>query len=389
MQLLVFPAVTELDWLILAFAVLMGAWGYQQGLIVGALSLAGFVAGALVGSRVGPALLPDGSESPYAPATGLAGAVLIGAIAAVTLEGVAQGLRRRLVRGPAAFVVDGTGGAVLLAALGLALTWMFGAVALNAPGERDLREAVQRSAILRALNGLLPPSGFILNSLNRIDPGLSIQGPEPGVGPPNSRLARDPDVIGAGESVVRVLGTACGLGVSGSGWVAAPNLVVTNAHVVAGQEDTAVSPNGSDARLAATPVLYEPRNDLAMLRVSELDDPFLRRAPEPRSGTAGAVLGYPENGPFAIHPARLGATGSVVSEDSYGQGPVRRELTALRGGIQSGNSGGPMVDAAGRVLTTVFAATTEGQAGGYGVPNSVVGDALDRVSGEVNTGPCV
>jgi S1-C subfamily serine protease len=387
--LLVFAAVTGLDWLIVAFALLMGAWGYQQGLIVGALSLAGFVAGAVLGSRVGPALLPDGSESPYAPATGLAGALLIGAIAAVALEGVAHGLRRRLVRVPAVAVADGAGGAALLAALGLAVAWMFGAVALNAPGEREMREAVQRSVILRALNGLLPPSGFILNTLNRIDPGLSIQGPQPGVGPPSSRLARDPDVVAAAESVVRVLGTACGLGVAGSGWVAEPGLVVTNAHVVAGEEDTTVSSNGDGARLDATPVLYDPRNDLAVLRVSELDDPPLELATEPRSGTSGAVLGYPENGPFVISPARLGTTGSVISEDSYGQGPVRRNLTALRGDVQSGNSGGPVVDGAGRVLTTVFAATTQGRAGGYGVPNSIVGDALDRVDGEVDTGPCV
>src|SRR5919106_4239563 len=125
-KLLVLAAVTGLDWLIVAFALLMGVWGYQQGLIVGALSLAGFIAGAFLGSRIGPALLPDGSESPYAPVTGLAGAVLIGTIAALTLEGVAQGLRQRWVRAPAAFVADGAAGAILLAALGLTLAWMFG-----------------------------------------------------------------------------------------------------------------------------------------------------------------------------------------------------------------------------------------------------------------------
>ncbi|MDP9227714.1 MAG: CvpA family protein, partial [Actinomycetota bacterium] len=256
---------TGLDWVIVAFALLMGAWGYRQGLIVSLLSLAGFAAGALLGSRLAPALLSDGAESPYAPLTALAGALLIGGIVAVSLEGLAHGLRGRVLRRPRAVVVDSAGGAVLLAALGLGLAWLFGAVALNAPGAKELRKTVQRSAILRALNDALPPSGFLLNALNRIDPGTSIGGPDPGVGPPDSSLARDPEVRAASDSIVRVLGTACGLGVSGSGWIAAPELVVTNAHVVAGEEDTAVSFDDESERLDATPVHYDPANDLALL----------------------------------------------------------------------------------------------------------------------------
>jgi S1-C subfamily serine protease len=381
-------SVTLLDWLIVAFALTMAIWGYQQGLIVGALSLVGFVAGAIAGSRIGPALLPDGSTSPYAPIMGLFGALLVGGIAAVTLEGAGHSLRARLVRDEAAAIADGAGGALLLTALGLALAWMFGAVALNAPGAKELRQEVQRSVILRALNNALPPSGFILNTLNRIDPGVAIRGPAPGVAPPNSRISGDPDVDRAGNSVVHVLGTACGLGVSGSGWVAGPGLVVTAAHVVAGETDTTVSVRDSDTRLDATAVHYDPHNDLALLRVGGLHEPSLRLAPDPRAGTLGAVLGYPEDRPLSISPARLGSTGVVTTEDSYGRGPILRELTALRGTVLSGNSGGPMVDAKGRVLTTVFAATITGKAGGYGVPNDVVRDALPYRTGGVGTGPC-
>jgi S1-C subfamily serine protease len=385
--MLVFPSVTGLDWLILAFVIAMGFWGYQQGLLVGALSLAGLALGAFAGSRIGPALLPDGSESPYAPATALAAAVLVGGIVAVSLEGVAQALRVRVLRRGGAVVVDAAGGALLLAALGLALAWLFGAVALNAPGAKDLRQAVQRSSILRALNDTFPPSGGLLNILNRIDPRVAIDGPSPGVGPPDSRLAQDPEVAAGEESVVKVLGTACGLGVEGSGWVAAPGLVVTNAHVVAGEEDTTVTPSGGSA-LDATPVHFDPTNDLALLRVGSLDSPALRLVREPASGTAGAVLGYPENGSFTISPARLGATGTVISQDAYGRGPIPRQMTALRGEIISGNSGGPMVDEAGNVLTTIFAATTEGTLSGYGVPNPIVEEALADSSGEADTGPC-
>jgi len=122
--------------------------------------------------------------------------------------------------------------------------------------------------------------------------------------------------------------------------------------------------------------------------VSGLGGESLPLAPNPQSGTTGAVLGYPENGSFTISPARLGSTDFVISEDSYGRGPISRQLTAIRGEVRSGNSGGPMVDGEGRVLTTVFASTTAGRAGGYGVPNSIVSAAFADSTGEVSTGPC-
>jgi S1-C subfamily serine protease len=384
--------VTGLDWLIIAFALAMAFWGYQQGLIVGVLSLGGFAIGAFLGSRLGPALLPEGSHSPYAPATALAGALLVGGMVAVSLEGVALAARRRLLgasgrrRGVA--IAESSGGAVLLVALALGLAWLFGAAALNAPGAKSLRQAVQQSAILQALNDAFPPSSALINALHRIDPRVSIQGPSPDVAAPDSKIARDPAVRAASGSVVRVLGTACGLGVEGSGWVAAPGLVVTNAHVVAGESDTTVTPAGSDSPLDATPVHYDPANDLALLRVSGLNDVPLSFAPDVRSGASGAVIGYPENGPLTITAARVGATGPVITQDSYGRGPVTRELTALRGEVHSGNSGGPLVDGNGKVMGTVFAATTQGKPGGYAVPNGVVAGALSDSTGAVSTGPC-
>jgi len=384
--------VTGLDWLIIAFSLAMAFWGYQQGLIVGVLSLAGFAIGAFLGSRLGLALLPEGSHSPYAPATALAGALLVGGIVAVSMEGAAVAARRRLLgqagrrRGVA--VAESTGGAVLLVALALGIAWLFGAVALNAPGAKSLRTAVQESAILRALNDAFPPSSGLIRALNRIDPRVSVQGPSPDVAAPDSKIARDPEVRAASGSVVRVLGTACGLGVEGSGWIAAPGLVVTNAHVVAGETDTTVTPAGSDSSLDATPVHYDPTNDLALLRVSGLGDAPLSFAPDVTSGTPGAVIGYPENGPLTITPARVGATGPVITQDSYGRGPVTRQLTALRGEVHSGNSGGPLVDGNGRVMGTVFAATTQGKPGGYAVPNGIVAGALSDSSGAVSTGPC-
>jgi S1-C subfamily serine protease len=186
--------------------------------------------------------------------------------------------------------------------------------------------------------------------------------------------------------VLRVLGTACGLGVEGSGWVVAPRLVVTNAHVVAGEDDTSVTTSGGSS-FDATAVHYDTSNDLAILRI-DADLPPLPVAESASRGQPAAVLGYPDNGPYSIAPARFGETREVISENSYGGGPIRRSITSLRGAVRSGNSGGPMVDSAGRVLGTVFAATTYGNPGGFAIPDAVVQAALGKVDFEVDTGPC-
>ncbi len=382
-----YSSVTVLDWAIVVFTIALAAWGYRQGLIVGFLTLLGFAVGAFAGSRLAPLLLREGSESPYAPLFAALGALLVGALVAVTLESLALGLRARVVRGRGLHLADGAGGAALVAAVALGLAWVFAAVALHAPGTAQLRADLQRSAILRELNELLPPSGPILNALSRVDPVPSLNGPTTPVAPPDHSLAGDPDVRRAGLSVVRVLGTACGLGIEGSGWVAAPGLVATNAHVVAGGDDTTVTTQDG-ASLDATAVHYDPPNDFALLRVDDALPP-LRIAPDPPRGRGAAVLGYPENGPFAATAARLGETSTVIGEDSYGNGPIRRSIAFLRGSVRSGNSGGPLVDASGKVMATVFASTTSGPPGGFAIPNQVVSSALSEAGElEVDTGPC-
>ena len=382
---------TAVDVGIIIFVLAMGLIGYQRGLIRSALPLAGFLIGAVLGGRLGPALLSGGSESQYAPVVTLASGLLLGGIFAAVFEGAGIVLRARLRRGSVVAGLDGAGGAVLLAALGLVLAWVVGAVALHTPGPSasGIRAAIQESRILRGLNDVLPPSGPLLNVLRRIDPTPSIRGPEAKVPPPSGEVAQDPDVDRAGDSVVKVLGTACGLGVEGSGWVADDGLVVTNAHVVAGEDDTTVTPRSGSPELDATAVHYDPSNDLAILRVGGLESAPLQLVDDPQSGTSGAVLGYPENGPFTVAAARLGSTGEVLSQDAYGRGPVRRLMTPFRGSVHSGNSGGPVVDAAGRVLTTVFAAQEgSGPPSGLGVPDQIVSDALAGALKPTGTGPC-
>jgi len=275
---------------------------------------------------------------------------------------------------------------VLITAVTVAFVWAFAVAALHAPGSGQLRRDVRASLILSNLTEALPPSESVISALRRIDPAPKIAGAPAPVAPPNPAIASDPDVARAGDSVVRVNGTACGLGVEGSGWAIGPDLIVTNAHVVAGEDDTTVTTRGG-ASLDATAVHYDPRNDLALLKVAA-DIPTLPLAPDPEYGAAGAVLGYPRNGPYAVSPARLGDTREAISEDSYGRGPLRRTLVSLRGIVRSGNSGGPLVDSRGRVLGTIFAATISGPPGGFAIPNKLIQNIRQHADLPVDTGLC-
>ena len=367
----------------------MAAIGYQRGLIASALPLVGFIGGVAVGARIAPSLLSGGSSSQYAALVAVLTGVLVGAFVAVALEGFGTAIRMRISTG-AVGLIDGIAGALLLGALALLLAWGFGAVALHSSGEnaRKLRAVVQESAVLNGLNDVLPPSGPLLHVLRRVDPSQIVRGPDADVGPPDPKVVDDPRIRAAGDSTVKVLGTACGLGVEGSGWVAGPELVVTNAHVVAGEDDTTVTTTDG-TELDATVVHYEPKNDLAVLSVDGLDAPALKLAETAGKGDDAAVIGYPNNGPLTFIAARLGRAGLVSSEDSYGRGPVERRMTPFRAEVHSGNSGGPVVNAAGDVATTVFAASAEGKpVTGLGIPNEIVAAALAGKLNPTDTGPC-
>jgi S1-C subfamily serine protease len=376
---------TRLDWIVLAVIVFTALLGLWQGFTIGVLSALGMIAGALIGARLAPHLLRDGAESPYTPLVALAGAAGFAILFELLGSTAGAAVRRKLPE--ALRTVDSVGGLAFGALGGLVLVWLIAAVALQLPGQEDLRREVQRSAVLRKLNELVPPRSA-LRALARVDPFPSITGPVPPVGPPDPSVLRAPGVRRAAPSVVRVLGTACGLGISGSGWVVSRGLVVTNAHVVAGERDTTIDSVNAPP-LPAQAVAFDSKNDIAVLSVSGgLNAPPLEQA-EPREGQSAAIMGFPENQPLTVRPARLGRTVTVLSEDAYGRGPVTRKITSFRGEVRPGNSGGPLVDSRGRVVGTVFASRIQGSVG-YAVPPDVVDDALADVTKEpVSTGDCV
>jgi uncharacterized membrane protein required for colicin V production len=366
-------AVTRVDWIAVAVAALGALTGLRRGLIATALSLGGLVAGAVLGARVGPHFLHGGTRSPYTPAAALVGAL----VGAALLQGVAgfvgSAARGSLSLLPPLRMLDSVGGLLAGAALGLALVWVAGAVLLQLPGQTSLRQDVQRSTILRRLNQIAPPS-TVLRALNRVDPFPAIAGPAPPRVPPDRRVLASAAVRRARASVVRITADACGLGVEGSGWIAAPHEVVTAAHVVAGASDIHA------AGYPAEPLVVDRAQDVAVLRV-----PRLRARPlpiaEPHAGDAVAILGYPEDGPFDARPGRVGLTADVLVDGTL------RPITAVRGLVRHGNSGGPAVDGAGRVEATMFAARI-GTRAGYGIPAGPIRSALAHARRPVSTGGC-
>jgi len=377
---------TLADLVILALVALMAVQGFARGFIVGAMALVGFIGGAFIGSRIGPLLLSRGAHSPYAALVSLGGAVILGGLAAAIFEGVARRVRR-FIWVPGLRIVDGTLGAILTAVIGLGMAWITGAVLLQTSSQLSLppsfRHSIARSVILRNLNRALPPSGPILNALGRIDPLVNTTGRIADVPAPNSRIAHARGVGIASASVVKITGTACGFGIEGSGWVAGPGLVVTNAHVVAGESDTVVQLRGRGRALRAHVLVFDAHDDIAVLRVPGLGAPALPlelNPPTPVVGESAAILGFPLNGGFALQPARLGDTQRTSTTNAYGN-PAVRLISSLRGLVQSGNSGGPLVDAGGTVIGTVFAQITNAPANepsGLAVPDAIVRRELRR-----------
>ncbi len=372
---------STLDWIIVAFAALLGLRGFRVGFVAGAFSLAGALAGLYLGSRLASSLLSGGLPLAYGtliPLLAVIVSVLLGQALART---VGERLRLPLLGTPLE-PFDKLGGAVLGVAVGLMLAWVVGILGQQAPLPPTLQAALQQSEVVKELDERLP-SRALLQAFSRLDPLPQIEGPRPEVPAPDPELLEKPGVRQAAPSVVRIVGASGIAGRAGSGWVAAPGLVVTNAHVVADVNHVAVQPEGVWAQLEAEVLVLDERNDLAVLRVEDLNLPALKLAvPEP--GEPVAVLGYPENGPFDVQAGRVGGTQRVLTSDIRGRGPVERQVTTLRSSVRQGNSGGPAVNSDGRVVATIFAERAGEEGTAYGIPSPIVEEAVAEAQEQVS-----
>ncbi|MBA2441136.1 MAG: MarP family serine protease [Rubrobacter sp.] len=377
-----------LDFFILFFVLVLVVRGARTGFLSGALSLAGLVVGAVVGSRVAPFFFADNEEPVFRAIVTLGSVVAFIVLGDILARAIGGSIRSRLT-GSATLALDGFGGAALGFALSLVLVWVASIASLQAPPLASLHPTVERSQIVQTLNDQMP-SRLVMEAIAQLDPLPQIQGPSADVDVPDEGIAGDPEVLAATESTARITGIACGYGVGGSGWVATPNLVVTNAHVVAGESSTRVQVGGTGMNQPADVVLFDETNDVAVLRVDGIEAPPLQLA-EPQAGEDVAVIGFPGNGPLDVQPGRTAETRSVISGDAYGAGPVERTVTSFRVDVRPGNSGGPAVNADGAVTSTIFASRADSQQSGYGIPSSIVADHLQTAQNRtepVDTSPC-
>jgi S1-C subfamily serine protease len=366
--------VNTLDLFIVLFVVFLVWRGSRTGFLAGALSLVGVVLGAALGSRVVPALLEGDGDLVFGSVITLASIVAFAVLGDI-LARAASSLLQEKIEGATSEALDRAGGALLGVALSLTLVWVAATFALGTPLFSSLHPTMQESTVLGALNQAMP-SRFLTQAVSRLDPIPSFRGPEADVADPNQEIADDPEVLAATSRVVRVSGVACGYGIEGSGWVAAPDLVVTNAHVVAGEISTQIQPEGNGLPIPARVMAFDEKNDIAVLRVDGLRLEPLRLA-EPRGSEPVALLGFPENGPFDVRAGRVGETTRVISNDAYNRGPVERTVTSFKGFVRPGNSGGPAVNEDGEVVATVFASRADSDDAGYGIPSSLVLQLVD------------
>ncbi len=366
---------SSVDLLDLAIVGLLGLsayGGYRRGAVMQVLTLGGLLVGLLVGALVAPRLAELASV-PFAQ-TGIALGVLLICAGIGDVVGwmighrVRTAARKRTRLRPA----DAIGGSVLSVVVLLLAVWFVALNLVNGPF-LGLSGEIEGSAIVRRLEAALPQPPSLLTETRRFLgrfglPEVFIGLPPPPTGPvqnPTTAQARRA-FAAADQSTVRIVGPACGLVSEGSGFVVAPNYVLTNAHVVAGMVRTEVQQQNGPSR-TATVVLFDPRLDLALLWTPNTPGPPLQFAPDVGRGAKGAVLGYPEGGDLKVGRAAVRQVIQPKARDIYYKDTVVRKLLELQTTVRPGNSGGPFVLVTGKVGGIVFAASTTQDGIGYAI----------------------
>jgi len=389
--------VNVLDWLLVVLVLVYALSGYWQGFVTGAFATAGLLLGGFIGVWLAPKALGNANPSVWVSLGALFIVILSASIGQGLLQYAGARVRDRITWRPVR-LVDAVGGAALSAVAVLLVAWALG-VAVTGTRISGLTTMVRDSTVLGHVNNVLPATAtrglrafnnvvgtsFFPRYLEPFAPERIVD-----VGPGPSALRQDPDVVRAADSVLKVRGaSSCGRGVEGTGFLIAPDYLMTNAHVVAGVAHPGVLVG--DSTEDATVVSYDPSLDLAVLHFDSgslsplaFDDGLKARA-------GVAILGYPQDGPFDLEPGRIRAEQRLRSPDIYGSGTVIRDVYSLRGLIRPGNSGGPIVNADGKVEGVVFAASVTDPDTGYALTASQVKATAAKAVGltdPVSTGGC-
>jgi S1-C subfamily serine protease len=356
--------------LVLAFAVS----GYRQGFVVGALSFVGFIGGGILGSQIALPLAKLIGQREHGAVIALITVLALACLGQVAGTAIGVTLRSRFTWRPGE-TVDSLAGAVLSGLSVLLVAWLMATALERSPFTTAARE-VRGSAVLTTVDDGMPTSvRETFASLRQLADGNGFPAVFAGIGtesivaaaPPNAAAVNAAGVTAAAASVLKVRGIApsCSRQVEGSGFVFAPQHLMTNAHVVAGVREPGVEVGGRV--LAARVVVFDPGHDIAVLYVPDLNRPPLRlqTAPPGHADDDAVIAGFPEDGPYRTEPARIRNRQEARAPDIYSQGSVVRDIYAVRGTVRPGNSGGPLLSTDGTVFGVVFAAATDDNDTGY------------------------
>jgi S1-C subfamily serine protease len=389
--------VTAVDLVLLAAMVAAAVVGYRQGLLVGAAGLVGFLLGGAAGLWLAPWVL--GRMQPGPLQTLSAVVLVLGAALLLQLLGSRLATRvRDSVEWKPARVLDAIGGAAISIVGLLLAVWLVAGLLLETAGQ-GVADSVEASRVIGAVEEVVPGTAAdVVDSFQGVVDASGfpeVFGPFGAeriipVPPPDGSVAAAvvPPLAG---SLVKVEGEACRRGLEGSGFVFAPERVMTNAHVIAGVERPTVQVSGVGPRLRATVVVFDPARDVAVLAVPGLRAATLPFADGARDGSEIAVAGFPGDGPLTAVPGRVRSTITALGRDIYDDRPVTRDVVSLRAEVRPGNSGGPLLDAQGRVAGVVFAASTSDPETGYALSVEEVAPLVDAgraAADAVGTGPC-
>lgn len=388
-----------LDLGLLGVAFIAAISGWRSGALGSLMSFVGVILGAVAGVLLAPHIVShvDGPRTKlFVTLFLILGLVVVGEIAGVVLGRAVRGA----IRHGALRAVDSVIGVALQLVAVMIAAWLL-ATPLTSSDQPNLAAAVRGSRVLSTVNDAAPE--WLRRVPTRLSALLDTSGlpdvlqpfgrtPIVNVDVPDAALAADPVVAATRPSVLKIRGVApsCQKVLEGSGFVVAPNRVMSNAHVVAGSESVTIEAEGTT--YDATVVSYDPNADISILDVPGLPArPLEFDMQEARTGTDAVVMGYPGGGDFTATPARIREIIQLNGPDIYHKNTVTREVYTVRGTVRQGNSGGPLIDRDGRVLGVVFGAAVDDADTGFVLTSNEVAKQMTKVNNTqaIQTGSCI
>ncbi|WP_460364029.1 MarP family serine protease [Actinocorallia lasiicapitis] len=391
-----------LDLILLVLVALFAVSGYRQGFVVGLLSFVGFVGGGVLGVVIAPPLVKSVVDGQAQQALLAIVVAFLAATFGQLIASSAGAVLRNRVTGSNARAADAAGGAVVSVASLLLVVWFIGLVLLQPTNFIWLNRQVNESTVLNGVDDAMPSAigewaGSFKGFVNRTEfpKVFSGLGGEPlvDVGPPDASVLTSPGLRHADESIVKIIGTApeCSRRIEGTGFVFSKGRIMTNAHVVAGTEGELriQFPDGRSA--TGHVVVYDSARDIAVVYAPGLRAPALQFSGDAQRGDPAVVAGFPKNHSYTVRAAKISSKHQAKGPDIYRADQVTREIYALRGTVEPGNSGGPLLAKDGRVYGVIFAAAFSDRNTGYALTAAEV--APDATAGQsatqpVNTGRC-